>query len=45
MNWTALLRRVTRVRPGTPVDGPDTTAPSADAREAFVARIKATLAA
>jgi hypothetical protein len=45
MNWTALLRRVTHVRPGTPVDSPDTTAPQADAREAFVARIKATLAA
>ena len=45
MNWTAFLRRINVMRPRTPIDTLDTTAPDAVAKEAFVARIKATLAA
>jgi len=45
MNWTAFLRRTHLVRTRTPIETPDATAPDAVAREAFVARIKATLAA
>jgi len=45
MNWTAFLRRTHLVRQQTPIETPDATASAAVAREAFVARIKATLAA
>jgi hypothetical protein len=45
MNWTAFLRRINPMRSRNTIEAPDTTAPDADAREAFVARIKATLAA
>ncbi len=45
MNWTAFLRRTHLVRARTPIETPDTTAPDAVAKQAFVARIKATLAA
>ncbi len=45
MNWTAFLRRIHVMRARTPIETPDVTAPDAVAKEAFVARIKATLAA
>ena len=45
MNWTAFLRRITPMRSDAHIDTPDVTAPDAVAKEAFVARIKATLAA
>jgi hypothetical protein len=45
MSWTAFLRRTPFVRSRTPIDTPDASAPDGDAKEAFVARIKATLAA
>ena len=45
MNWTAFIRRLNVVRARTPIEAPDVTAPDAVAKEAFVARIKATLAA
>ena len=43
MSWTTLLRRVKLLR--ADITPPDTAAPDAVAKQAFVARIKATLAA